>query len=328
MKLSELVNFYNRLSNFEVPAVQKLADQELAKITDIAQDIKLDQLKDNVISAFEQFNSGLNELKKKVQDKIREDEKIYLQNSYNIYEEEKFYVHKEFYTDDSQTHFTDQEIKNYRIQHQVEILLRNQLDISPAGRDLLSVRIERHSSWQHSGLIIHPGRENWIDLMLGNDPLYIVDQHYDLLSPTISRFNETYQKRLRPYVIKEDFDSEILTRIPNNQFGVVLVYGYFDYKPFEIIRQYLSELYNKVRPGGTVLMTFNDCDRWPAVLASEVSVMRYTPGWMVRDWAKVLGFEIKFDWNEDGTWSWLELQKPGEFKSLRGGQSLAKIISK
>ena len=107
-----------------------------------------------------------------------------------------------------------------------------------------------------------------------------------------------------------------------------MAYNYFDHRPFEIIQKYLTEIYTKIRPGGALLMTFNDCDRWPAVVAAERNIMCYTPGWMVRDWAQSLGFTIEFDWNENGTWSWLELRKPGKFQSVRGGQTLAKIMPK
>lgn len=332
MKLSELVNFYNRLCAFSVNDVQTTAIHQLTNITSTADDPELNVLQKSVQSAFDQFDSRLDAVKQQIMTQIQDDGKVYLQNSYSAYEEEQSYVHERFNLTipepPPKIRQREYEIRDRRIQDQVEKLLRNQLDISDDGRSLLQVRIQRHSTWQHSAMIIHPGRESWVDLMVGNDPLYIVDQHHDLLKPTMSRFNEVYQRRLRPYVIQETLDQEILTQIPNNQFGLILVYGYFDYKPFEVIQKYLSELYNKTRPGGTVLMTFNDCDRWPAVLASEVSVMRYTPGWMVRDWAQVLGFEIEFDWNENGTWSWLELRKPGEFRTLRGGQALAKILPK
>jgi hypothetical protein len=177
-------------------------------------------------------------------------------------------------------------------------------------------------------MILHPGTESWIHHMVSNDPLYLVDESHDLLEPTMLQFNELYQRRLRPYVIREDRDQNILWQLPNNQFGVVLAWNYFNYRPFELIRQYLTEFYAKLHPGGKLLMTYNDCDRWPGVLAVESSAGLYTPGSLIRSFAESLGFEQTFIYHNNGPWTWVEFSKPGEWDSLRGGQALAKIIPK
>ena len=332
MKLSELVNFYNQLCAFNASNICHEANKELSKITLTAEDQNLNNLQQTVLDSFEQFSVGLEQVKQRVLAQIRHDEKSYLQNSYRDYEQaqaSRYHWFDMSLPESRPNYLREQyEIRDRSIQSHVEIMLSDQLDISDAGRSLLDIRIQRYSGWQNSAMIIHPGRESWIGSMVGNDPLYLVGEHHDLLKPAMSGYNEIYQNRLRTYIVRESLDQELLPQIPNNQFGLVLVYNYFDYKPFEIIQRYLTELYEKLRPGGTLLMTFNDCDRWPAVRAAEVNVMCYTPGWMVRDWAQTLGFEIVFDWNENGSWSWLELHKPGEFQSLRGGQTLAKIIPK
>jgi hypothetical protein len=54
----------------------------------------------------------------------------------------------------------------------------------------------------------------------------------------------------------------------------------------------------------------------------------YTPGHLIMQLAQTLGFEIVFKWSDEGPWTWLELQRPGELTSVRGGQALAKIIPK
>jgi hypothetical protein len=49
---------------------------------------------------------------------------------------------------------------------------------------------------------------------------------------------------------------------------------------------------------------------------------------MILQLATTIGFEIEFTWSDDGPATWIELRKPGELTSLRGGQTLAKIVSK
>ena len=77
-----------------------------------------------------------------------------------------------------------------------------------------------------------------------------------------------------------------------------------------------------------LLMTYNDCDRWPGVVAVETGTALYTPGILILSFAEMLGFETVFTWHENGPWTLLELRKPGKNTTLRGGQTLAKILPK
>jgi hypothetical protein len=119
-----------------------------------------------------------------------------------------------------------------------------------------------------------------------------------------------------------------LWQLPNNQFGLVLAWNYFNHRPFEIVRQYLTELYEKIRPGGMLLMTFNDCDRWEGVRSVEAKTGLYTPGSLIKSFTESLGFEQHFTYHDHGPWTWIELRKPGEWQSYRGGQALAQILPK
>ena len=73
--------------------------------------------------------------------------------------------------------------------------------------------------------------------------------------------------------------------------------------------------------------TFNDCDRAGGVELVERHFMCYTPGSMIVALCESLGFEIQQRYQIDASNTWLELQRPGELTSLRGGQSLAKIVA-
>jgi hypothetical protein len=144
----------------------------------------------------------------------------------------------------------------------------------------------------------------------------------------MAKFTEQYQNRLRTYTIKEDINQDILGKIPNNQFGFCFAYNYFNFRPFEILKKYLAEIYTKLKPGGTFIMTFNDCDRASAVKLVEQYYSCYTPGYLVRELVQSMGYEIVYSWHNDGPVTWLELKKPGELTSIKGGQSLGKIVQK
>ena len=164
--------------------------------------------------------------------------------------------------------------------------------------------------------------------MVSLDPLYLIDREHGLLVPTLERFTPEYQRRLRPYYIRENANFPILDKIPNGQFGFCLVYNFFEFKQLEILKIYLGEIYQKLRQGGILAMTFIDCDRAHCVALAESGFACYTPGSLVRELIRSLGYEIVFDWNDNGNLTWLELKKPGELDSIRGGQTLAKIVAK
>jgi SAM-dependent methyltransferase len=154
---------------------------------------------------------------------------------------------------------------------------------------------------------------------------YIVDKNYELLKPALIHFPIQYQQRLRQHIIDEKVDGAIMEKIPNNQFGICLVYNYLNYRPLEIIKKYFIEIYQKLKPGGGLIMTFNDCDYPKAVELVERNFACYTPGTLVRELAQNIGFEIQSTWSDGGPSVWLELHKPGILTSLRGGQTLATI---
>jgi SAM-dependent methyltransferase len=311
MKLSELVTFKNELDRLSAVSAQKTADNEINKITHLVgsfaltvpQSEQFEQARSNIIEKFIEFEDQLNELKLSIKKQIEDAERPWFAESYRLYEKEM-------------------------INETVEYILNRRAVIGDSTKEFYKNRISRYTNWKYPAMFIRPGLEDYVNGMVACDPLYLVDEQYDLLTPIMSQHNELYQQRLRPYVINERQDGEILNRLPNDQFGLIVVYNFFNFRPLEVIRQYLTELYEKLRTGGILVMTINDCDRDKGVILVEQHFACYTPGNMIIDLAKSIGFEVEFVWNDDGPATWIELRRPGELTSLRGGQTLAKIVAK
>ena len=312
MKLSELIAYKSELTALSALTTQRSADQEIAKITHLAENSItqfknfteiLQQHQQLIYQSFSNFETHLNGLKEEVNAAISLTEPYWFSESYRLYEEEM-------------CHETNDYILSRRpaLTTETELLMRS--------------RLSNYATWEYPGMIIRPGVEPFIRDLVSYDPLYLVDQHYDLLTPTMKQFPEQYQNRLRTYIIKESTQHKILEKIPNEQFAMCLVYNFFEFRPFEVIKQYLNEIYQKLRPGGVLVMTFNDCDNWQAVNLVERHFACYTPGYLVRDLAKTIGYEQVFVYNNDTSSTWLELRKPGELMTLKGGQSLAKVVAK
>lgn len=312
MKLSQLVNYRTQLEAASVGPTKRSSDAEIERITHLVENQptqiaefakQLQQKRQDIQQAFTNFDNDLQDLKSQLKQLIETTEKPWFAESYKLYEE-------------GMAHET------------TEYILNRRPPISAETEQFYRTRIVRYNGWQHPAMIIRPGRETYINELLATDPLYLVDENHDLLLPALSMFNEQYQNRLRTYTINERQGQEILGKLPNGQFGLVFAYNFFNFRPFEVLKKYFAEIYEKLRPGGVLAMTFNDCDRDKGVMLVEQHFCCYTPGYLVKELAQSLGYEIAFSWTDQGPSTWLELKKPGEFESLRGGQALAKVIPK
>lgn len=341
MKLSELVHYLNQLERFSIEPVETLAQTSLNDIVHVVQNhpYQIETVSDAIglrqdvaMQAIRNFNDYMDHLKKTVRDKITEQEPALFQQSYQWYEEQNnmlrgFNNQTDTYRDDYGIVRKGKDKNVEATQHAVlNSILKRLPDISPEAQELQEARIRRTADWRYPAMVIHPGNSDLINHMVANDPLYIIDEHRQLLQTTMDRFPSGYQRRLRPYVVQEQQDQLILKNIPDNQFIVCVAYNFFNYKPLDVIRQYLTEIYTKLRPGGTVVMTFNDCDRACAVELVERNSACYTPGYLIRSLAETIGYQKGFEFNNGGPWTWIELHKPGTLTTIRASQTLAKIL--
>jgi SAM-dependent methyltransferase len=319
MLLSELVDYRNRLDQLTVSkavydakstidqiiyTVEKSEDLSLPNLITANNLHKLESI---IQEGFANFDQEFQLIKSRVQTEIELKEKQYFVDSYKLFDEA---VRSE---ESNQVLYDRKKFSDQPSQESI---------------DMLMGRLSAYNNWKYPGLIIRPGLEDFIDSMVGLDPLYLVDQNYDHLKPCLERFPVIYQNRLRTYVANDWTPGPKLDKIPNGQFGLCVAYRYFNYRPFEIIKQYLEEIYTKLRPGGVLLMTFNDCDTAYGVRLVEKYFCSYTPGSLVKQLASTIGYEITNSWNEDGASVWLELSKRGELTGLRGGQTIATVQHK
>ena len=309
MKLSNIVARLNLLDSLDVATECATATGTLNHIAHVVtehadpyQTAKDDIVKthNELINNIAKFSAQVEFLKKELRSEIKQHEQEYLVNSIRVYQEEML-------------HDTTDGILNrrMRIDDEDDLVLRT--------------RLKNLTDWRLPGMIIRPGVETYIEDMVPLDPLYVVDHDLSLIRPAVSKFTPEYQQRLREYVINDWTDDPILHELPNNQFGVIFAYHYFNHKPMPIICKFLTEFYQKLRPGGAVLMTYNNCDQAHGVVRAEHTWMLYTPRRLIEQHAIESGFELTMAYDGKGDVSWLEFRKPGDITSLRGGQTLAKI---
>jgi SAM-dependent methyltransferase len=310
MKLSELVAYRNQLNRLHISEAKTHTELDFSKIKHLVNSKDFDpnnikgQLQDKhneVYQKFDEFVALVEQAKQEAQQEINLKEQFWLEETYRLYSQEM-------------THDSDEHILNRRP------------TLSEEHDNIIRARIKNFSNHLHPGMIIRPGLETFIEDMVSFDPLYLVDQSEELLFPSMIGFPEQYRRRLRPYVIDRNETGSILSKLPDNQFGMCLAYNFFNFTPIQVIEKYLVEIFSKLKPGGRLMMTFNDCDNEKAVRLAESYYTCYTPGRLVKEIAQRVGYEIYFIWNDNDPSTWLELQKPGILTTLRGGQALAKVV--
>lgn len=190
---------------------------------------------------------------------------------------------------------------------------------------VVNARIGRLVSWQYPGLEIGPGDGESTKKLVACDPLYLVDVHQEFLDSTMGQFNEAYRRRLRPYLVK-DTDLSIL---PQNQFGFVLAWNVFNYMPLTMIERYLASVYGVLRPGGTVMFSYNNGERFVrSAQWVENGHMTYAPKSLLLAAAKDLGYTVSGDFDFWPEISWLELTRPGKLATVKAHPVLGQIVGR
>lgn len=313
MKLSELVQYFNELDALDcsrcffsyqrqLDAMVHTATQNTAanwpklfkNLTDARHALDL---------SFEQFTANLDAIRSHARHSILEQQHDCFRESTRLWKEEMPFESNDY-------------------------ILNRKLATGSATDTEIHGKLLRWANWQFPGAIIRPGHETWIDHLVALDPLYLIDNRKSLLDPVMDRFPEKYQNRLRPYAVTEAGHQPILSCLPDNQFALFFVYNFFHFRPIEIICKWISEIYTKLRPGGILFFTFNDCDFGQGVGLYEQRFMCYTPGHMLVQHAVDTGFVLTERRMAEGNVAWLELLKPGKLKSMRAGQTLAKIVAR
>jgi hypothetical protein len=311
MKLSKIVEYLNLLDSLQVQDEAAEATRKLAAVLHVVanHELQVNSCTQDLQQAFETVNQSLDNFEKiltqigqRLTQLLHEQEPTYLAESFRLF---------------------DQEMRHDSVQH----ILNRRISTDNQSRLALEHRLKNLTDWRYPGMIVGARTESFIEDMVPLDPLYVVDTHADLVNTAVCKFTPEYQRRLRPYVVNHFTPGAILNELPGNQFGVIFAYNYFNYCPMEVIRRYIVEIASKLRPGGSFIMTYNNCDRAHGIGLTERSWMCYTPGRLIQEAANAAGLELVSNTDAPGDLSWIEFARPGELQTLRGGQSLAKIIA-
>lgn len=227
-------------------------------------------------------------------------------------EQQSWYIHRDSTSNDTYDYLRTKNIEYYK-------------KIPKDIRKIAINKIKTHLNFLYPAMEIRPNNMFITEHLVANDPLYLVDIQDSMFSNVKSKWNPIYQKRVRYYTVNER-DSNILDQLPSNQFGLIVAADFFEKRPISLLQIWLTEIYIKLRPGGTAIFTFNDCDRPEAVENFNNIYYCYTPGHIISEMCKDIGYIVKEKFKLNSAISWLEIQKPGTLTTIRAGQALGKIV--
>lgn len=313
MKLSILVDYLEYLesaaSNDIRPAVEAYSHQ----LTKTACDHSVVRY-ENYAMLIDQMVNQLNHDVVQLQGTVRNLQKHIHQDIARI---EKHYLAGSF-----------QKFLSYEIARSKELsVLERKLVLDQQEYDKIANRVRVLQNWVYPGLIVRPGNCDLIN-DFRTDPIYVLDYTQEQIEYAVQHLTPIAQQRLCRYTINETPNQCILAELPDEQLGISVLFYYLNFRPMEIVRQWLDDLWLKTRTGGRVLFTYNDCDHAHGVSLYESGLMSYTPGASIRKHARALGFEIAQDYKIAADSSLMELCKPGPLISQRACQTVARVLAR
>jgi len=318
MKLSELVAFRTSLEQYDFYQASRLF---IKNIQEAKADI--DHVKDKPNNQQIRFSHGV------YQDELPFD-LINIENAIaNLKDNFDYYKQQiDLQIQEKEEEYIKQSEKMYisdEIPSSVDAVSSRQLKLDDENKKEFYDRVTQLSDWRYPGMIIRPQESKLVEGMASSDPLYLVDIDQTLLDPKLDELNDVYRHRVRPWVIEKYLPRKTqFNDLPKHCFGLIVIWNTLNNMPLTICEQTLKQIFDLLRPGGTCLFTFNDCNIAHNIRNFENNYRQFTPGDRLETIVKQLGYTVRK--KTKTIHGWMELRKPGTLITIRGGQSLARVI--
>jgi len=186
--------------------------------------------------------------------------------------------------------------------------------------------LRKFTSWKYPTVYIRPNSLRFFDALQASDILYVMEQ-CDINKWLNKNLPRSVFNMIKFKTINENKDKFLTQKLPIGQIGLIVMDHYMNFKPIGIIKQYLEESLELLRPGGHLIFTYNDCDLPAGARNFENGLYSYTPGGMVKLVAELAGFEVD---NQEisSRVSWFVLKKPGELSTIKGGKTMGEILKR
>jgi hypothetical protein len=308
MNLQQLVQLRNSLSSsIDLSIIKREIESNLDRL-EFLQRTEESDVKIELTNLINQHKQSLGYLSSDLE---------YLNKVINIVQDKINHLSIKFFSDNYQVELFYHNIDAIR---KVRVMAKND-----EFETMLFQRISHHSSWKFPALELGCRDGEWTKHLVANDPLYISDYFPEFIESSIQQFPSLYQNRVRKYIINDYFK---INNLPLNQFGFIFSYNFFNYLSLDSIKQLMIQSFNWLRPGGTVLFTYNNADLPIPAAYAESYFMTYVPKSILVPMIESIGFIKSFSADINPSFSIVEFTKPGILTTNKAGQVLGEIKSK
>ena len=196
--------------------------------------------------------------------------------------------------------------------------IRNE-NISSEFVELICNVIYNISDWRFAGCVIDPIDAQFVENMVGSEPLYIVSNNDVCVKRVRKKLNDFYTKqRLRIYGRIKDLPRHL---------GLTVCVNQFEYMPLDEQGDVLQQVYKHTLPGGQMLITYNDCDQRASLEHTLEGLRFYSTKELTLGKAFSIGWDvIKTETTNNGVWNYAILQKPGQLHSIKTSAPMVENI--
>jgi hypothetical protein len=230
----------------------------------------------------------------------------------------------------SDTTYSTEEYHNLFDEVGIQGPFSRELIMSTELENSIESKVGRYCGYRYPALCINPRTKKWIDCMVAADPLYITHSMIDTVKEMINSFTDIYKNRLRLYEII-DRDFKIL---PQKQFSFVFCWDYLNYLSLRKVEKYIREVWCLLRPGGSFIFSYSNCDMLGTSLQIENKACAYANSRWLKKLCDEIGYEISelHDIETGDAFythvSWAELKRPGDLTTSKISQAIGAVRSK
>ena len=315
--LKNIVRYHDLVRNLDMDSVRRDINNQLSAIgTDLAtSDYDSDELKQSmsnkhlaILKILEDWDTDLNTFKKKLKQAIDEYAIPYYAKSEEVYKLNCALPRLE----------------------KLSRLKNSDLLYNEESKKLLINSITSKISARYACCQIQPGYGEITKEIIAGTPLYMMEEEDFPSVVNTDFFNPVMNKRINWYSYNEN-DADPMHKLPQGQIGCVVAIDFFNSKTVEVIKKYLKSIYTVLRPGGTVIFTYNNCDYPKGIDKVDEMYYCYTTEEEMTTVCEEVGYKLVdsvtrgYDELDNGI-SWLEVTKPGELSTIRAAQGLAQIM--
>lgn len=191
--------------------------------------------------------------------------------------------------------------------------------------DFVRTRIRFYSNWQETALLWNMGDYRNLDVFFGFYPIFVADKWMvanrsiieDLVAPLQLRKIRTYDQ------------DKALEYLPQSCFKIIVSRNHFSHCNLETLDNQVTFFIRLLRKGGTICFNFNDCEEIACAASAEMKIRSFILGKQVRSLLAKKGLEI-IHWEHlpKSSTTWVEAQLPGEYKSIKLGETMGVITKK